>query len=95
MPIVEGMISDVLREAVNEMQYEDELAARDRHRKTLNFERAVAEMEKLRLEREDETTRKTIVSVFIIVIGILIYFPPLNVLFIKCNYTRILIFHHV
>ncbi|XP_025420570.1 radial spoke head protein 3 homolog [Sipha flava] len=59
-PIVDSMIGDVLRQAINEVQYADELAARDRYQRISYLESTTVNNENLRMEKEDERIRKTI-----------------------------------
>lgn len=62
-PIAETLISDVFRQAMREVLYEDELDARARQQRALNLRHKIEEIEKQRLEYEDERLNKVIVSI--------------------------------
>ncbi|XP_050054120.1 radial spoke head protein 3 homolog B-like isoform X2 [Aphis gossypii] len=59
-PIAEALIADVFRQAMREVLYEDELEARERQQRTLCMRRKVEEIEKQRLQYEDERLNKVI-----------------------------------
>lgn len=61
-PIAEALIADVFRQAMREVLYEDELEARERQQRALCMRRKVEEIEKQRLQYEDERLNKVIVS---------------------------------
>jgi hypothetical protein len=62
-PIAETLISDVFRQAMREVLYEDELDARARQQRALNMRRKIEGIEKQRLEFEEERLNKVIVSI--------------------------------
>lgn len=64
-PIAEALIADVFRQAMREVLYEDELEARERQQRALCMRRKVEEIEKQRLQYEDERLNKVIVSIII------------------------------
>jgi hypothetical protein len=92
-PIVDSMIGDVLRQAINEVQYADELAARDRYQRISYLESTTVNNENLRMEKEDERIRKTIVSALILCyttvlpppIDLKIYIQSYRVSFVSTN----------
>ncbi|XP_025420650.1 radial spoke head protein 3 homolog B-like isoform X2 [Sipha flava] len=59
-PIAETLISDVFRQAMREVLYEDELDARARQQRALNMRRKIEGIEKQRLEFEEERLNKVI-----------------------------------
>lgn len=62
-PVAESLIADVFRQAMREVLYEDELDARARQQRALYLRRTMEEIEKQRLEHEDERLNKVIVSI--------------------------------
>jgi hypothetical protein len=69
-PIIETMIADIFRQALNEILYEDELAARSRQQRILYFKHTTEDIGKSRLEREDERISKIIVGVAYVILYI-------------------------
>lgn len=65
-PIAEALIADVFRQAMREVLYEDELETRARQQRALCMRRTVEEIEKQRLQYEDERLNKVIVSINIL-----------------------------
>lgn len=61
-PVAEALIADVFRQAMREVLYEDELETRARQQRALCMRRTVEEIEKQRLQYEDERLNKIIVS---------------------------------
>ncbi|XP_060842289.1 radial spoke head protein 3 homolog B isoform X2 [Rhopalosiphum padi] len=59
-PIAEALIADVFRQAMREVLYEDELETRARQQRALCMRRTVEEIEKQRLQYEDERLNKVI-----------------------------------
>ncbi|XP_025203136.1 radial spoke head protein 3 homolog B isoform X2 [Melanaphis sacchari] len=59
-PVAETLIADVFRQAMREVLYEDELDTRARQQRTLCMRRTVEEIEKQRLQYEDERLNKVI-----------------------------------
>jgi len=62
-PIAETLITDVFKQAIREVLYEDELDARSRQQRALYLRRTIEEIEQQRLEYEDERLNKVIVSI--------------------------------
>lgn len=75
------MIADVFRQALNEILYEDELAARARQQRILYFKRTIEDIGKSKLEREDERISKITVSVAYIILYSYHFFPFLLINF--------------
>ncbi|XP_022160201.1 radial spoke head protein 3 homolog B isoform X2 [Myzus persicae] len=59
-PIAEALIADVFRQAMREVLYEDELETRARQQRALCMRRTVEEIEKQRLQYQDERLNKVI-----------------------------------
>lgn len=62
-PIAESLIADAFGQAIREVLYEDELEAMARQQRTLYLRRAIEEIDKQRLEHEDERLNKVMVSI--------------------------------
>lgn len=62
-PIAESLIADAFGQAIREVLYEDELEVMARQQRALYLKRAIEEIDKQRLEHEDERLNKVMVSI--------------------------------